>query len=840
MTYDVRTLIDVPTLQQLTDQLYRAAGIPSALITPDGEILTQSGWQTICTQFHRRHPIAERECVASDTKLREEMLGGTRIAMYRCPHGLLDACSPVLIEGTHIANVFVGQVLIEAPTLEVEQQFRKQAEDFGFDEVAYLGALKDVPVYPEAQFRSALSFIAALAEFLANAGLARKRELESRARLNDGSSLNKEIISNLREGLIVYDRDLRYRVWNSFMEQLTGLPASQVLGRHALEVFPFLKEAGVHDRLLQALQGDHPDESVFWYTVASNGRSGWAIDKSAPFKNAQGEIVGVIGTVQDITARKETEDQLRLSENELQKAQRVAHVGTWTLDIKANKLTWSDEMYRIFGIDKATFKGSLDSVLGTCIHPDDRSIVERSNNSASGLGKSGPLEYRVVHQDGSVHHVWAETGDLVLDSHGAPSTLSGIVQEITDRRKAEDARMKLEVQLFQAQRMEGIGTLASGIAHDFNNILHIILGNLSGLERVAGDPAKLGKRIDAITNASERATHLVKQLLTYARKTEVKRTSVVVNDLILDTVKLLGETLPKTIVISLELDPHLPKVMGDGNQLHQVFLNVALNAKDAMASGGELRFSTSVTPGLDLRLKHPKAGSSSYITIRIKDTGLGMDEKTCAQVFDPFFTTKEIGKGTGLGLSVAQGIIQSHEGFIEVQSSIGVGSTFSIHLPVTGIVHDETGPALSANASISRGTETILFIEDERQTRETASEYLSELGYSVILAADGDEGIREFAKHNGAIDLVLCDYGLPVFTGEEVFTKIREMGKDVPFILVSGFLEPDTRTSILSKGVTLIVQKPYKPGDILTIIRRILDEAALSKHVHPAAFIPTV
>lgn len=411
----------------------------------------------------------------------------------------------------------------------------------------------------------------------------------------------------------------------------------------------------------------------------------------------------------------------------------------------------------------------------------------------------------------------------IVDKEGNIVHFVAVKEDITDKKKAEARRAELEQQLFQAQKMEGIGTLASGIAHDFNNILNTIVGSASLIEERPDQVEKVRQRISRVLKSAERGTQVVKQLMTLARKTALQRKTTDMNEMLEELARLIDETFPETIEIRLNLAPSLPLINVDANQIHQVVLNLCSNARDAMPKGGELRLETKMVLGADLRLRHPEAEAHRYLELIVSDTGEGIEESVLKRIFDPFFTTKDIGKGTGLGLSVAHAIIESHRGLIEVDSCVGVGSEFRIFLP--GM--DGPGFALPTADqgldNVTGGNETILFIDDDENIRDMSVEFLQDKGYTVITAVNGVEGVEQYSAHLGDIALVLSDFGLPKINGEEVYRRVRAISPSVPFILLTGLIEPEKRSELMALGIHDVIEKPYKPADVLLKIREVLD-----------------
>ncbi|HTY36163.1 MAG TPA: PAS domain S-box protein [Bacteroidota bacterium] len=398
-----------------------------------------------------------------------------------------------------------------------------------------------------------------------------------------------------------------------------------------------------------------------------------------------------------------------------------------------------------------------------------------------------------------------------------------VIRDITDRKVAEKERQELQEQLLRAQKIESLGTLAAGIAHDFNNILNIIMGNATLLAKEDENPEKLKRRIQAIADATDRGSRLVNQLLAFARKTDIKQQTVSLNDFIRDTSKLLEETFPKTVSLAFELEPNLPPVIADPNQLHQVLLNLSVNARDAMPDGGRLTFTTRYVPHEEIHERFPQATVQPYVAFTVLDNGMGMDEETRARIFDPFFTTKEIGKGTGLGLAVVLGIVQSHNGFVDVKSEPGAGSEFAVYLPAAQDRGERKSVAQSEEHWKKGNNELILFIEDEVLALEATTDFLLAGGYAVLPAPDAEQGLELFKAHQHEIVLVLSDYGLPKYSGAEVFSRMKQLRPDVRFILITGFLEQEIRDRLLEQGVRDIVTKPYKPMELLKKIRSVVE-----------------
>jgi CheY-like chemotaxis protein len=343
------------------------------------------------------------------------------------------------------------------------------------------------------------------------------------------------------------------------------------------------------------------------------------------------------------------------------------------------------------------------------------------------------------------------------------------------------------------------------------------------LKEARPEQQKLHERLAAIAKAAERGAGLVRQLLTFARKTDIRMEPISVNDSVSEVSKLLAETFPKTITMTTKLEPGLPAITADANQIHQVLVNLCVNARDAMPGGGELSLTTRLVSGEFVRPKFFKAHAREYIQITVADTGAGMDETTRSRIFEPFFTTKAIGKGTGLGLAVVFGIMESHDGFVDVNSEVGRGSSFDLYFPVETRIIDSPERDDGDRNAIAGGSETILLVEDEIDLRDMVKSVLTDKGYNVLTATDGIEAVEIYAKHWKGIDLVFTDVGLPKLDGKEMLARMRALNTNVKVVVASGYVEPEVKSSLLISGAKDFLQKPYKPHEVLKAVRTVLD-----------------
>jgi len=443
-------------------------------------------------------------------------------------------------------------------------------------------------------------------------------------------------------------------------------------------------------------------------------------------------------------------------------------------------------------------------------HPDEASYRNFWETVRAGAEWRGELSTRRI--DSSI--VWESVKVSCLRSPAGEITNFLCLREDVSERK------KLEHELRQAQKMESLGTLAGGIAHDFNNLLAIINGYSEFCQQGTQEPAMLQKGLREIHRAAQRASGLVRQILTFSRKTEVRFVPVDLNQLARDLVTLMAETFPRTVTIQLDLQDRLPPLLADQNQVQQIVLNLCVNARDAMPAGGAIVLSTRVHPGSALR--HLGADAArDYACLAVADTGTGMTPEVRQRIFEPFFTTKGGNHGTGLGLAVVYGIVVAHHGCIDVESTPGAGSTFRVYLPLAetaAVVAAPSGPT-----DFPGGTESLLIVDDEESLRSLLSTALTRKGYRTTTAASGLEAIELISEPTRVIDAVLLDLNMPGATGLDVLKIIRVCRPQLKVIVITGHLSAEARTEFEQAGTRTFVQKPYKLHELGRSLRTLLE-----------------
>ncbi len=412
----------------------------------------------------------------------------------------------------------------------------------------------------------------------------------------------------------------------------------------------------------------------------------------------------------------------------------------------------------------------------------------------------------MTHQDGSVSRIF-------------------LMHDIDQQKRSEDEREKLEQNLIRAQRMEAVGTLAGGIAHDFNNLLQVVLGYSQLLLRTSrfepGDRESLQK----IHRAADQGSELVKNLMAFSSKAQTRPSPVNINHHVEELIDLLERIIPRMIKIELELEEGLPVINADSGQIKQVFMNLALNARDAMPDGGVLKIKTaSVSVGADYCMDHIEAKPGHYVAVIFSDTGVGMDKETLERIFEPFYTTKEVGKGTGLGLSMVFGMIKQHDGFIMFDSVINEGSEFRVYLPVTDVTLEPSSAEKEVPKKQTHIVETILLVDDEDMVRDLGADYLAEMGYTVRTASNGRQALEIYRDQQAQISLVLLDLIMPEMSGKACLEELLKINPDVKVVVVSGYCSDETPGGSANLGARGFVSKPYDLDGLMNTIQKVLVE----------------
>jgi PAS domain S-box-containing protein len=623
----------------------------------------------------------------------------------------------------------------------------------------------------------------------------------SERKLRDSESRLRLLVEQMPA--VMWSTDLGLRFTSSVGSALAhlGLKPDEVVGKTLYEFFrtddPTFAPIAAH---LRAVAGTSVSYEMSW-----NGRS---FDTYVePLFGQHREIIGSVGLALDVTERRTAEDAQKQSEARKHAILETALDAIVIMDHEGRVVEFNPAAVKTFGYERSEVLGRLlaEVIIPSRLRSAHREGFSRFLSTGEGRVVGRRIESVAMRKDGSELPVELAITRIPL---GGPPSFAGHIRDLTDRKQAESELRERDDQLRQSQRMEAIGTLAGGVAHDFNNILTAILGYTGLLKRMVPQVEGVHKAADVMEKAAKRGAVLTQQLLGFARKGKNESAAVDLAVIVEEVIGLLQRTIDKNIVIHRNCVPGSAVVIGDPGQLHQVIVNLAVNARDAMPEGGELTLATSIVE-LDMEesRRRPGANPGSYVRLSVEDTGCGISEEVRERIFEPFFTTKELGKGTGMGLAMVYGIVRNHGGTIGVKSEVGRGTTIEIHLPhASGVVATE---APSRTGRAVPGTGRILVVDDEDGVREVAADLLSSLGYQVTTAADGAAAVNRYRESGDEIDVVLLDLAMPGMGGRECFLALKELDRDVKAVLCTGYGFNVAAQQLLDEGMLAIVAKPY-------------------------------
>jgi two-component system, cell cycle sensor histidine kinase and response regulator CckA len=526
-----------------------------------------------------------------------------------------------------------------------------------------------------------------------------------------------------------------------------------------------------------------------------------------PLQNESQEVVGITCASIDISERKLAEEKIRQQAALLD----VTTDAIIVRDLENRILFWNKSAENLYGWQaQEVFGKNANEVLYKEIPPEVEAAL--ATVISKGQWQAEVTKITKYRKEILVESRWT----LVCDERGKPLSILSVDTDITQKKL-------LEAQLFRAQRLESIGTLASGIAHDLNNILTPILAVAQLLPLKFPDVYDQDKHLlEILENSAKRGADLVKQVLSFARGVEGKRMALQLKHLIREVVKILKETFPKSVEVSIDTAPDLWLVSGDGTQLHQVLMNLCVNARDAMPNGGTLSIcAENLFIDENYARMHLEAKTGPYTVTTVSDTGVGIPREVLDRIFEPFFTTKEQGKGTGLGLSTVIGIVKSHGGFVNVYSEVGSGTSFKIYLPA--VQEMEAQPVQEVEILGGQG-ELILVVDDEPSIQEITKASLETYNYKILTAHDGIEAIALYAQHKHEISAVLIDMMLPALDGLTAMRTLQKINPQVKIIASSGLMSSTKLAAVMGSGAKTFLSKPYTLKELLHTLQVVLSE----------------
>ena len=806
--YKLTDLVDISTLGEILDNLYVAAHIPSAIIDMEGNFLTGAGWQRICLNFHRKNPETAKLCKQSDTLIWDEIGAGKPYVIYDCPLGLVDSCCPVIIEGRHLANVFTGQMLHTPPDDEMIDHFRMQARQYGFDEKAYLEALSEVPVFSPEKHKAILDLLSQLAGQIAQMGLNNLRILEQKKKLEESEELYRSLFQTNRSTMLIVNPATGDIVdANPAACVFYGYSREEITGKKIFDINMLTKDQIQRD--LQRAREEEHQHFYFRHRLA-DGEIRDVEVYAGPITRHGEELLYSI--IHDITDRKRAENAIRKSEEQWDR----------TFNSFADIVTLQDVDFRLVKVNQAVcdyLAVSRREIVGRYCYELFHGVEEPCHDCPLLKTKETfePYSREMYHE--KLGKTFLVSAAPVFNEQGKLEYVAHVAKDITQQKQLED-------ELFQAHKLEAIGTLAGGIAHDFNNILSAIIGYAEFIQMEVPPESQSGKDVRVLIEATRRATDLVKQILTFSHKSGTKKRPLRPYLIVREALKMIRATMPTSIVIEKHIDPDCGTILVNPTQLHQIIVNLCTNARQAMADEkGILRVDLK-----SIELHEPvlprgqeTAEEGRFVVLRVSDTGCGMDTEMLSHIFEPYFTTKDKGKGTGLGLSVVHGIVQECRGFLEVESHAGRGSTFTVYLPAID-QQPETEPVQvvdQGQADLVEGVR-VLVVDDEPQLVRIQEERLRRRGYQVTALTDSREALSIFREQPDRFDLLLTDQTMPVLTGADLAQAVLELNPSLPIILCTGYSDTIPEEKALALGIKKYFTKPVSEAELFDAIRRLL------------------
>jgi len=526
-------------------------------------------------------------------------------------------------------------------------------------------------------------------------------------------------------------------------------------------------------------------------------------------------------------------EHLRRERDLIGRIMETSPVGIVVAD-RLGKITFANlRAEKILSLTRDTISRNSSSVLDWCLADSEGNPMSGPASSLKQILDSGQPVHDACYIINAGARTEADSSNrdrTLLSVNAAPlfdagGQIDGMVVTVEDIT----ARLALEAQLRQSQKMESIGQLAAGVAHDINNILTIIQGHAGLLLNAASLDPDSAKSLKQISAASERAAGFIRHLLMFSRK-QVYRTKILDLNTVLHNLEyMLPRMLGEHIVLEVRCGPDLPRIAADIAMVEQIVMNLVVNARDAMPKGGKLLIETSAVEIDSLYVKlHPEAHPGRFTCLSVTDTGCGMERSVLQRIFEPFFTTKEVGKGTGLGLATVYGIVKQHHGWIEVQSKVGVGTNFKVFFPVAGETSHLATGSTPESETVKGGRETILLVEDEKDLLELMREVLQQYQYRILTASSGTEALLVWGEHNGQIDLLLTDIIMPGgMTGDELAVELKRRKPDLKTIYASGYTSAFVGRNFGEDYITFLA-KPYQPHQVAQLIRNTLDAPARS------------
>ncbi|MBF0555399.1 MAG: PAS domain S-box protein [Nitrospirae bacterium] len=623
-------------------------------------------------------------------------------------------------------------------------------------------------------------------------------------------SLLTATLESTADGILVVDMRGRITYYNQKFVDIWHIPDSLLSTKDDDTVLSYAIEQLSEPELFIAKVKElysNPSESSFDTIELKDGR---IFERYSQPQKMDDEIVGRVWSFRNVTIRKAAERSLKISEKRYRQLVELHHAGIWVINNEGYTTYVNPAMAEMMGYTAEEMIGHKAQEYTDA--EEKRLFVENIIKMRD--GNKDILEFKLNRKDGSKIYTTVEASPIINEEGVCEGAIAGVI-DITEKRLVEQ-------DLRHSQKMESIGQLAGGVAHDFNNIISSIINYVYLIKRRITDISheELEDFVDEIRTSAERAANLTKSLLVFSRKHVFEFNTVNLVDIVSRMKILLTNLIGEDIELEISLSGDDLPIYGDGNQIEMMLMNLAANARDAMVSGGKLAISLKKVKSNKNFIKLQSVQKSQgYALLRVTDTGTGMDGEIIKNIFDPFFTTKEVGKGTGLGLSTVYGIVKQHKGYIDVNSELNKGTTFSIYIPLTDNFITNAESLSRCEPDCGKGR--ILVAEDDETLRNVTSQLLTRAGYEVITAANGEEVVKLYSENNA--DLIIMDIIMPKMNGKAAYDKIIKINKDAKVLFVSGYTDVYLENKLIKDAQFNYITKPIDVGKLLTMIKEMIN-----------------
>ncbi len=622
----------------------------------------------------------------------------------------------------------------------------------------------------------------------------------------------RQKIESMNDGVVILDQDYAVYMGNSRFSRMLGYENDELSKLHIWDW-----ESSLSPEQVMKASKSILDKCVhFKSNLKKKDGSQVSVGINVKAFLNNNDQIWQICICRDLNQRKKIESDLIRSQRNLIETQKIAHIGTYEFNLKKNELWWSDELYRIYGLENKDLSSGkfLDYV-----HPDDRERLQKAQDDER---DDYYIEYRIIRPDGDVRYLSTFVGKHEY-RNGERYLIRGTSQDITKQKLIEQEKKDLELKLNHAQKMETVGTLAGGVAHDINNILGIIIGNTELCLDDVPEWSPAYPNLKEIEKAVHRAKDVVRQLLAFSRNIDIKKESIDIVSVINDALKFLRSTISATIEIEKDISVPRPNVFADPTQINQIILNICANSAQAMEGrGGVIKVRVE-----NISVTHNPSGNTGdvliagdYIKIIISDNGPGIPTEIQDKIFNPYFTTKEVGKGSGMGLAVVEGIVNKHKGSINFKSQPGKGTSFTILLPGGDSVKKEK---INSGQDASFKRSSILFIDDEVQITKVAGRMLESAGYRVEPSTDPGRALKMLNENPDDYDLVITDMAMPRMNALMLFKEIRKVRPDIPVILSSGHNPLVDDEKAKETGFAAYILKPFTKSELVSAVKSVFE-----------------